>query len=97
MITLKITSIGKEILLAACDEELVGQTFRDGMLKIDVKESFYKGEPADCLELSSALKKATIANLVGEQTVRCAIECGAIDKNNVIYIKNIPHAQMVRM
>ncbi len=97
MITLKITALGNETLVAACDEELLGQTFREGKLKIEIKESFYKGNPANCKELSKALEEATIANLVGEKTVDCAIKCGVIDKNNVIYIEKIPHAQMVRL
>ncbi|MCK4902596.1 MAG: DUF424 family protein, partial [Thermoplasmatales archaeon] len=48
-----------------------------------------------------ALKKylvdATIANLVGEKTIKCAIELGLVDPDCIIKIKGIPHAQMVRM
>lgn len=97
MITLKITMLGDETVVAACDEELLGQTFREGKLKLEVKESFYKGNHANCEELSKALGEATIANLVGEKTINCAIKCGAIDKDNVIHIEKIPHAQMVRL
>jgi hypothetical protein len=43
------------------------------------------------------LENATIANLVGEIAVKCAIELGLIDPECVIKIKGIPHAQMVKM
>lgn len=97
MISLKLKTIGKEKVVAACDEELLGKTFREGKFKLEVKESFYKGSSANCKELSKALKEATIANLVGEETIQCAIDCGAIDKENVMRIEKIPHAQMVRI
>jgi len=97
MISLKLKDVGKEKMVAACDEKLLGKTFREGKLKLEVKESFYRGDSANCKELSKALKEATIANLVGETTIQCAIDCGAIDKENVIRIEKIPHAQMVKI
>ena len=92
---LKSYSVNKEILVAACDSELVGRTFCEGELHLYVNEDFYKGQPADEHEVKRALQEATIANLVGERSVSCGIASGAVDEKCVIMIDGVPHAQMV--
>lgn len=92
---LKSYSVNKEILVAVCDSELIGRTFREGELHLSVNEDFFKGHPADEDEVKKALKDATIANLVGEQSVACGIDSGIVDEHCVITIDGIPHAQMV--
>ena len=94
-IYLKSYSVNKEILVAACDSELIGRTFCEGELHLHVNEDFFKGQPADEHEVKKALKEATIANLVGKRSVSCGIESGVVDENCVIIIEGIPHAQMV--
>jgi uncharacterized protein len=94
-IYLKSYSVNKEILVAACDSELIGRTFREGELHLYVNEEFFKGEPADESEVKKALEEATIANLVGQRSVTCGIDSGVVDENCVIFIDGVPHAQMV--
>jgi len=97
MISIKIYKKGNDLLIGACDEELIGKKFEDGKFQIDVTKEFYGGEKISPDVLKKHLKDATIANLVGELTIKCAIEMGLIDKDCIIKIKGIPHAQMVRM
>ncbi|WP_457752779.1 DUF424 domain-containing protein [Thermococcus sp.] len=96
-IYVKVYRVQGEVLLAACDEELMGKTFREGELKLEIKERFYKGELRDVEALEKLLEEATIANLVGERCVGKAIELGYIDKDRVLYIQGVPHAQMAKM
>ena len=97
MISIKIYKQGNDILIGACDEKLIGKKFTDGKLQIDASKEFYDGERINTDALKRYLENATIANLVGEIAVKCAIELGLIDPDCVIKIKGIPHAQMVRM
>ncbi len=97
MISIKIFKQGNEILIGACDQELVGKKFVDGKFQIDVNKEFYGGRIISIEALINYLKEATIANLVGKNAVECAIKIGLIDPECVIKIKGIPHAQMVRM
>ena len=97
MISIKIYKQGNDLLIGACDEKLIGKKFTDGKFQIDVSKEFYDGERINTEVLKKYLKDATIANLVGEETIKCAIELGLIDSDCVIKIKGIPHAQMVRM
>jgi hypothetical protein len=97
MISIKIYKRGKDLLVGACDEKLLGKKFEDGKLQIDVSKDFYGGQKIKREGLIEYLKEATIANLVGPETIKCAIEIGLIDPDCVIKIKGVPHAQMVRM
>jgi len=97
MISLKIYKKGKDLLIGACDEKLLGKKFEDGKFQIDVSKEFYGGERISPGILKKYLQDATIANLVGEETIKCAIDLGLIDPECIIKIKGVPHAQMVRM
>ncbi len=97
MICIKIHRQGHETLVAACDSDIVGKTFRSKDLKIQVSEGFYKGDTGDENMLVSRLEMATIANLVGEKTLKIAIKHGFVDPGCVLVIGGVPHAQMARM
>lgn len=88
---------GDELLVAACDEELLGETFREGELKIEVKRDFYDGESIEAKALGKLLDHATVANLTGEMTVQIAIDLGFVDAENVLTIDGVPHAQFAEM
>jgi len=97
MISIKIYKQGNDLLIGACDEELIGKIFEDGKFQIDVNKNFYDGERINAKLLKKYLNEATIANLVGKETIKYAIDFGFIDEDSVIKIKGVPHAQMVRM
>jgi hypothetical protein len=97
MISIKIYKQGGDLLIGACDEHLIGKKFRDGKFQIDVARSFYGGERINVTALGKYLQDATIANLVGKETVDYAIKLGLIDPSCVLTIKGVPHAQMIRM
>ena len=97
MIYVKVYRVQEEVLLAACDAELLGKTFREGELKLEVKERFYKGELVEEEKLGELLEEATIANLTGERCVSKAIELGYINPERVLRIQGVPHAQMAKM
>lgn len=97
MISIKIFKQGDDIVIGACDENILGKKFVEGKFQIDVSKNFYKGELIDKKTLERYLHDATIANLVGEETVRCAIKLGLVNPDSILKIKGIPHAQMIRM
>ncbi|RLE51170.1 MAG: DUF424 domain-containing protein [Candidatus Methanomethylicota archaeon] len=88
---------GKDLLVAVCDADILGKTFREGRLKIEVKESFYGGKLVSLEEALAALKEASIGNIVGKEIVKSAIEEGIIHKDAVIWIGGQPHAQFIKM
>ncbi len=88
---------GLQRLLAACDEGLLGQTFKEGKITLQVAPTFYDGMRVDEETLRAYLSQCTVANLVGENTVRVAQEAGLVDPAHVLMVEGVPHAQLLVM
>ena len=91
MISLKIHNDG---IVSLCDKELIGKTFEEGDMQLNVSERFYNGKEASKEEIVQALKGAKTINIVGEKSVALALEAGVITEDSVKKIKGIPHAQV---
>ena len=91
----KIHRNERDTILAACDEDIVGMTFRDGNARIDVSEIFYKGESLDRTSVAERMKNVSIMNLVGKDVVAIAIEEGYASEEDVIEIDGVRHVQVV--
>jgi len=94
---IKKYDVDKQVIVAVCDSNIIGKKFKEGNLVLKLDESFYKGEQGNEEEVKEALSCATIANIAGERSIACAVECGCIDPDNIIFIDGIPHAQMVQI
>jgi uncharacterized protein len=97
MISLKRHPSGSDMLIAACDAELLGKTFEGNGLKLEVSRRFYGGEMVDIGLFIECLALATTANLTGPVTVGAAIEAGFVDPDCVMRIEGVMHAQVYRM
>ena len=97
MIATRFYERGGEVLLAACDEELLGRTFRSDGMKLTVSKTFYHRDTMTEDEFRNVLNEAVILNLVGNRTVTMAIEAGFVSKESVLMIEGVEHAQVVRM
>jgi uncharacterized protein len=95
MISLKIYHHGDDLMIGACDEQLIGKTFKEGKFQLCVDKKFYDGERVDPPTLRKLLRDATIANLVGKETVKVAMDLGLVEPNGILHVKGIPHAQIV--
>lgn len=93
----KVYRAQSEVMVAACDRSVHGKTFEEGNLVLDVKKEFYGEELVGEDEISSLLARATVANLIGKDIVAHAIKIGIIEPQNVLRVRGVPHAQMVRM
>lgn len=93
---LRVYKDAKYTLVAVCDSRLLGQTFRQGKLKLEVTD-FYKGVPASVPDALQAIDGADIANLVGEEIVDAAVQKGFVDPSAIVHIGGVPHVQIVRM
>lgn len=97
MITVRVHKHGREIVVAACDKDLIGKVLRDGDLRLEVSSCFYEGEDVDEEKLLNRLSLATVANLVGKRTVGIAAKHNYINEDCVLTIAGVPHAQMVKI
>lgn len=94
MFRMKVYNMGKEVLVAVCDSDIVGQKFEEEDLQIEIKENFYGEQEVEEDDVKKALQKATIANLSGKKAVKLAINHGVVEESNVLDIGGCWHAQM---
>jgi len=86
---------GLNKVVAICDKNLIGKTFSDGNIEIKIGEYFYGGNVKSEEEVDEIMKNYDNLNIVGKESVGLAIKSGVIDKEKVIFIKKVPHAQTI--
>lgn len=94
---MKIYRVEREVLVAVCDRSIRGKIFEEGDVRLEISEEFYGDELYTREEVAEALRHATIANLSGKESVALGIEVGIIDRDKVLRINGIPHAQFARL
>ncbi len=93
----KLQKCGEYLLLAACDEELLGEILRDGKIVFKIGEEFYKGPKMPVEDAVVLMNESTIVNMVGPNIVNKAIEKGLVHPEAVINICGVPHAQIIKI
>jgi hypothetical protein len=93
----KLSKCGEHVLLATCDEELLGQVLKDGKIIFKIREEFYKGPKLPIDDAIKLMEESTVVNMVGHKIVKKAIDHGLVHPEAVLKICGIPHAQIVKM
>jgi hypothetical protein len=93
----KLRKCGEHVLLATCDEELLGEILKDGKIVFKIGEEFYKGPKMPVDEAIQLMEECTIVNMVGVNIVQKAIEHGLVHPEAVIKICGVPHAQIIKI
>ena len=93
----KIFQTKNQIVVAICDEKLLGKKINFKGFKVHISESFYGERLIDDKTAVKAIKIAAIGNLFGKDIVKLAKKNGFIDGKNVILIDGILHAQFVKI
>ena len=91
----KVHRRGKDTIVAACDEELLGRVLDHCGVRIEVKESFYKGVRIPLDRLNEYLREATIVNLLGNGVVREAAKVNRVIMDAAVRVGGVLHVQLV--
>jgi len=89
--------VGRNVILAICDCELLGKTLREGKIVFHVKEEFYKGGRVSVEEALAMIENSTIVNMVGKNCVEKAIKKGYVHPEAILRIEGVPHAQIIKL
>lgn len=92
----KIRRWGQHTLLAVCDQDILGKTFRKNGVVFEVKEEFYNGYKTNIEEALDLISQSTIVNLCGKNIVKKAIERGYVHPEAVYEICGVLHAQIMK-
>jgi len=85
------------LLVAVCDRDALGETYESGDVSLTVDEEFYGGERVEAEDVVDSLARATVANIVGTESVELAIEHGFVEEANVLEVGSTLHAQVLRI
>ena len=94
---INLKKVGRNVLLAVCDSELLGRTLREGKIVFHIKDEFYNGGKATVEDAIGMIDNSTIVNLVGKCCVEKAISKGYVHPDAVLKIQGVPHAQIVKL
>ncbi|MCI4318483.1 MAG: DUF424 family protein [Thermoplasmata archaeon] len=96
-IVMRVHRVRTELVVAACDEELVEQSLPVGTAGRTVKISshFYGERTVSDEELVWALERATVVNLLGERVTRFAQDHGFVAAGALGMLGGVPHAEII--
>ena len=86
-----------KLVLALCDESLLGKKFEEDNKILDLTSNFYNGVKTDEAEIKTYIPKAFTINAVGEQSVGLLIREGLVKREDTKKIDDIPFAMTASM
>ncbi len=87
----------KGTLVACCDKDVMGKTFREGRLRLSPEARFYGDSALALSEALALMETADLLNLVGSEIVGAAVDRGMVHPDAVISIGGVPHVQVMRL
>ncbi len=78
------------LMVNVCDLNLIDKQINHGEITINMKKNYWMDKIADENEIESYLKKSSISNLAGEDTVNKAIEMNLAKRASVKYFSDVP-------
>jgi hypothetical protein len=101
MIFLKKHSGEHGVILAMCDEELIGKVLKSGSIYLDLAKyaSFYKGDLLSEKEAADLVdsEEFSSANVIGKRSVEIMISKGIVDKSDVKRVEKVPFVQVYKV
>jgi len=88
--SVRVTDYQKNLMLNICDLDLLGKTIIQDELKINITKSYYGEKIIEHDEATTLLKRATIINMVGKDTISLSINLGIGSENGVKTVGGIP-------
>jgi len=79
-------------VLVVTDQEILGNTFSEGRLQLDLTKDFYQGEIMEAEQVKDRSKSAYLLHLTGENSINLFSDL--IDKERIIIVEKIPHAEV---
>jgi hypothetical protein len=82
-------------MLAISDASILGKRFEERDMQLEVTEDFYSGSTCNKADALKLIRSATIINAVGDNIIGFMVEKKLIEKDRVLKIGGVPHAQII--
>ncbi|MBI2668792.1 DUF424 family protein [Candidatus Woesearchaeota archaeon] len=83
-------------LIIVTDSDLLGKRFEEKRRQLDLTKDFYQGEEMNKPEAQRRMEKAQHLHLTGKEAVALGVEMDLVDSKQILYVQNVPHAEVVR-
>jgi hypothetical protein len=98
MIVAKYHQSERDLLLAACDKELIGTTIiLENGAEVKILENFYLDKEVSEEELIEMAKQCTTGNFFGQETIKALIKAGIIFEESTMDLNGVPHSQLYKI
>lgn len=95
--SVKVTDYQKNLMLNICDLDLLGKNIIQEELNMNISKSYYGEKIIEYDEAESLLKRASIINMVGKETVSLSLKLGVGSENGVKKIGGVPFLIVFKM
>ncbi len=82
-------------LAVITDKDIMGKSFLDGKIQLDFSKKFYQGEEKTEEEVKKIILESQHLHLSGKNSIALGIELNLVDKERILWVKGIPHAEVV--
>ncbi len=97
MFSLHVQETAKGRVVAACDLDILGETFTEGDVTLHVDAAFYGGDEVDLDAVVDALDHFHTANLVGNELVDGLVDAGVVQEGEPERVDGVRHVQLFRV
>ena len=91
----KIHEAENRRIVSVADADLIGKEFEEGEKYLKVSEYFYKGDEMERSKILELLKEANSANIVGNESIKFAVENQIISEDNILKVEGVPCAIII--
>ena len=92
--TVAVKSSPHGTVLIITDTDLIGQSFEDEKLQLDLRKAFYVGEVMPASDLMPKIEGSYVLHVTGSKAVAFVRSLGYINSAKVLEIDGIPHAEV---
>jgi hypothetical protein len=96
-IVLRVHRVRAEVVVAACDSELLGTYLGVGKTRVPVTSQFYGRRVVTEEEFVHFVRQGTIVNLLGKRTLAWALRAGLVGPEGTGTLGGVPHAEIIQM
>lgn len=97
MFYIKVHDAGYRKIIAVCDKNIIGKSFRKDNLVLNISEDFYKGEIKSIEETKTALTSGENLNIAGNEAINLCLDLGLINKENIKEIEGTQYAMILEL
>ena len=83
-------------LLVVTDEAVLGKKFEEGRRQLDLTQKFYVGDVKSKTETKELILAADQLHLTGKEAVALGIELDLVEVKKILWVQQVPHAEVVR-